>query len=484
MKFTRCAALATSLSKSTSLRQQLLRRLLPPLCLLFSLSGINSYYQAFKTANEAYDHWLADSVNSLSQLLSWHEGRASFIFPNGAQRMFEWDDTDKTYFHVAGSQSGNLAGDPISRPASVIVNQLGKVQLFDATFKTEVIRVAVLNVSAPQGGESVEIIVAETQHKRNDLARKILLDSLFPLIVLILVAICVVWFELSRALTPIHTVARSLENQTHLSLDRIDDTVLPSEVHPLTHALNDLLDRLRTALLTQRRFIADAAHQLRTPLTGLKLNVDDALRETTWAGAEPIMRQAQISADQLVRLTNQLLFLARAEPDTTRTRFKPVDLIALVFETGAQWVPRSLEKGVDLGFEAPEGLGLIIQSDDVMLKEAIANLIDNALRYAGAGARVTLEVRRFDAQTAVVSVEDNGPGIPEHERHAVLQRFYRGEGTQSHQLTGTHGSGLGLSIVKEVVQTHGGQLQIDTGRDGAGAKISMLLPLLTINPSL
>lgn len=478
MKFTRCAALATSSNKPPSLRRQLLQRLLPPLCLLFALSGINAYYQAFKTANEAYDHWLADSVNSLAQLLTWHDGRATFVFPNGAQRMFEWDDTDKTYFHVTGSQSGNLAGDPIQRPSSVAVNRLGKVQLFDTGFKSEAIRVAVLNVDDPQGGEKVEVIVAETQHKRNALARKILLDSLLPLIVLILVAIGVVWFELRRALTPIHNVARSLENQTHHSLDRIDDAALPSEVHPLTHALNDLLDRLRTALATQRRFIADAAHQLRTPLTGLKLNVDDALRETTLAGATSIMRQAQTSADQLVRLTNQLLFLARAEPDATRIRFEPVDLVSLVFETGSQWVPRSFEIGIDLGFEAPEDLNLMVQGDAVMLKEAVANLIDNALRYAGAGARVTLEVRSADPQTAVVSVEDNGPGIPVHERQAVLQRFYRGEGTQSHQLTGTPGSGLGLSIVKEVAHTHGGHIQLDTGRGDAGVKISLFLPLL------
>jgi two-component system, OmpR family, sensor histidine kinase TctE len=478
LKFTRCAALATSSSKSTSLRRQLLRRLLPPLCLLFLLSGINAYYQAFKTANEAYDHWLADSVNSLAQLLTWHEGRAAFVFPNGVQRMFEWDDTDKTYFHVIGSQSGTLAGDPIERPASVVVNQLGKVQLFDTSFKTEIIRVAVLNVNAPQEGETVEIIVAETQHKRNFLIRKMLRDSLLPLIVLILVAISVVWFELRRALTPIHNVARSLESQTHHSFDRIDDTALPSEVHPLTHALNDLLDRLRTALATQRRFIADAAHQLRTPLTGLKLNVDDALRETTLVGVTPILQQAQISADQLVRLTNQLLFLARAEPDATRIRFEPVDLVTLVFETGAQWVSRSLEIGIDLGFEASEGLSLIIQSDVVMLKEAVANLLDNALRYAGTGACVTLKVCRADPNTAMISVEDNGPGIPPHERQAVLQRFYRGEGMQSHQLTGTPGSGLGLSIVKEVVLTHGGHIQIDTARGGTGVNISIFLPLL------
>ncbi len=471
--------MATSSSKPTSLRRQLLRRLLPPLCLLFLLSGINAYYQAFKTANEVYDHWLADSVNSLAQLLTWHEGRAAFVFPNGAQRMFEWDDTDKTYFHVTGSQSGNLAGDLIERPASVVLNQLGKVQLFDAVLKTEVIRVAVLNVNAPQGGETVEIIVAETQHKRNVLIAKMLRDSLLPLIVLILVAISVVWFELRRALTPIHNMARTLESHTHHSFDRIDDAALPSEVHPLTHALNDLLDRLRTVVATQRRFIADAAHQLRTPLTGLKLNVDDALRETSLVAVTPILQQVQTSADQLVRLTNQLLFLARAEPDATRIRFEPVDLTTLMFETGAQWVSRSLEIGIDFGFESSEAQSLMVQGDAVMLKEAVSNLLENAFKYAGKGARVTLEVCSADSNTARISVEDNGPGIPAHERQAVLQRFYRGEGTQSHQLTGTPGSGLGLSIVKEVVLTHGGHIQIDTGRGGAGVNISISMPLLS-----
>ena len=246
--------------------------------------------------------------------------------------------------------------------------------------------------------------------------------------------------------------------------------------------MNKLLLRLAEALDAQRKFITDAAHQLRTPLTALKLHADDAVRETSLEGALPIMRQVQAAADRAVHLSNQLLLLARAEPVTDTVHFVEFDLRRVVFEAGSVWVPQSLDSGIDLGFvteaEVQDTTPMRMRGDPVMLAEAIHNLLDNALKYAGSGARVTLTLVRADAQRALISVDDNGPGIPAHERQAVLQRFFRGDSSQSNPTDVESGSGLGLAIVREVVQTHGGELTIENGSSGRGVCISLTLPLI------
>ena len=469
---------------SGSLRARLLWQLLPPLFLLFSATGVIAYRQAQEHANRAYDHWLADSVNSLAQLVRWHDGRAVFVFPDAAKLIFEWDDTDSIYYRISGSRSGLIAGTAeFTGTATQARERRGSVEFFDANYQMAKVRLASLQVTAPSAeAEKVIVQVAETLHKRNELASELLRDTLIPLLVLILVAVLVVWVALSRALGPVRNVAETLEAQTHHSLDQINDESLPTEVRPLTQAMNKLLLRLAEALDAQRKFITDAAHQLRTPLTALKLHADDAVRETSLEGALPIMRQVQAAADRAVHLSNQLLLLARAEPVTDTVHFVEFDLRRVVFEAGSVWVPQSLDSGIDLGFvteaEVQDTTPMRMRGDPVMLAEAIHNLLDNALKYAGSGARVTLTLVRADAQRALISVDDNGPGIPAHERQAVLQRFFRGDSSQSNPTDVESGSGLGLAIVREVVQTHGGELTIENGSSGRGVCISLTLPLI------
>lgn len=267
---------------------------------------------------------------------------------------------------------------------------------------------------------------------------------------------------------------------------------VPAELQPLINAMNALLARLRDALEAQRTFIADAAHQLRTPLTALKLHADRAVDAKTLDDARPALLELQSGANRAVRLSNQLLTLARAEPGMTLDQLGPpmrVDLVSLAFDTGAEWVPRALARGLDLGFEAwpqeaasPGSLQAPVLANVVLLREAVNNLLDNAIKYVPAGGRVTLRAgMEADAASrwwGVVSVEDNGPGIPPERRGEVFQRFFRGDA--DHRPGQPQGSGLGLAIVHDIVRLHGGTVAIDdaTARDGSRVmRFVLRLPL-------
>jgi signal transduction histidine kinase len=258
---------------------------------------------------------------------------------------------------------------------------------------------------------------------------------------------------------------------------------VPVEIRPLTSAMNALLDRLKTALDAQRKFIADAAHQLRTPLTAVKLHADQAMTVRDPAKALEAVKELRASADRAVRLSNQLLSLARAEPGEQAARFADFDLAALAFETGAEWVPRALAAGVDLGFQHLDDPDnehpLIVRGNVVLVREVIANLIDNALKYIPPfrqdGARVTVSVTASRDEAGrpfgEIVVEDNGPGVPHDQQPDLFKRFFRGDGQ-----TIEGGAGLGLAIVHDIMALHGGSVHYEDAPEG-GACFVVRMPL-------
>jgi two-component system sensor histidine kinase TctE len=311
--------------------------------------------------------------------------------------------------------------------------------------------------------------MAETVGKRQALTRGILGNIVIPQILLIVMAVGAVWYALKRGLMPLELLRQEVAQRSRDDVSLLDEKKAPLEVRPLIDAVNDLLQRLKQAMDSQKRFVADAAHQLRTPFAGLKTQAELALRESDPERVRHALRQILTSSERCSHLVNQLLSLARNEPGGhTYSSFETLDLNRLAQETAMQWVPEALKKNIDLGFEGSNQV-LPVRCDAIGLQEMIGNLLDNAIRYTPPGGTVTLRAG-YEEGSAVLRVEDNGPGISEEHRGQVFERFYRILGSDQ------VGSGLGLAIVHEVVKLHGANIQLMEGVGGHGTLIAVHFP--------
>jgi two-component system sensor histidine kinase TctE len=437
---------------------------------LFGVGGLACYAFAVHYANNVYDGWLFDSVKSLALVVERTDRGVTLDLPQSALRLFVWDVADTTYYRVLGSRSGFIAGRRDFPDAPQDGRALADYQgaaLFDSFIDGGAVRVAMLRLPPDQFGETVTVQVAETKNKRRKLAREVLASVLLPQVVLIGAAALMLWFGIRRGLAPLGGLAERLQAQDHRQLQPLAGDDVPLEVQPLTLALNDLLARLDSAQAAQRRFVADSAHQLRTPLTSLKLNMEQALQDASGAGDArleesviPVLRECARAVDRVSRLSNQLLLLARAEPDAIATTpFERLDLAALARTVGADWVPRALQRNIDISLAVP-GQPVAVSGNPVLLSEALNNLLDNAIKYHPGNGRISIEVGAQPQPS--VRVADDGPGIPPDLREQVLKRFFRVD------RSGRDGSGLGLAIVQEIVRAHGGALVLGEGLDGRG----------------
>lgn len=315
-------------------------------------------------------------------------------------------------------------------------------------------------------------MVAETLGKRDEAIDRLVIGFAWAGALLLISAGVAARFGIPSGLAPLERLEDSLRTRSGADLSPIDLAGVPHEVREVVHALNGLLERLRTANAQQREFLQDAAHQLRTPLAGLQMQLELLEARPTDATARARLRQSVV---RVTRLANQLLALARAEAggrliaDATE-----VDLAALIDPMVEDWVDRADEHGIDLGIDRGP---VRVQGDPTLLQELIANLMDNALKYCGASGRVTLRCGR-DGEAAVIEVSDDGPGIPREVREQVFERFYRHFGTTA------GGSGLGLSIAREIVRGHGGRITIGDGEPnpsgGRGTCVRVVLPVGTV----
>jgi two-component system sensor histidine kinase TctE len=315
----------------------------------------------------------------------------------------------------------------------------------------------------------VLILVAETLNKRHILANEILLGMLLPELLLIVLVGVLVWYGVERGLRPLAALQKEIGSRSHRDLSPLPEQNAPGEVRSLIRAMNDLLARLSAALSAQQRFIADAAHQLRTPLAGLKTQTELALRQKAFDEVRHTLQQINTATGQTTHLVNQLLSLARAEPDADRAQaLQPLNLDDLARDTTAEWVPRAIARNIDLGFDGCAGAAMI-EGDGLLIKEMLGNLLDNAIRYTQPRGQVTVRVAAESGQV-LLSVEDNGPGIPPGERERVFERFHRGLGT------GAEGCGLGLAIVREIAQSHNADIRLGPGANGSGTLVAVVFP--------
>jgi two-component system sensor histidine kinase TctE len=317
--------------------------------------------------------------------------------------------------------------------------------------------------------------VAETLEKRAQLANEIIKGVILPQFIILPVILALVWFALSRGLSPLAALQERIRARRPDDLSPIDSRQVPEEISPLVGSLNDMLARLSQTIDMQKRFIADAAHQMKTPLAGMRMQSELALRQEDAGEIHRSLEQLAKSSESATRLVNQLLALARAENQPhAGLAFERIDLAAVARGTVQEWVPASFAHKIDLGFEAP-GEPLEIAGNALMLREMLSNLIDNALRYTPPGGSVTVRVRP-DGGDALLEVEDTGPGIAPAERAHVFERFYRILGSQA------PGSGLGLAIVREIAQQHGADIAIFNNPRSQSARLPGSLFRLTFPP--
>lgn len=449
-----------------SLFGEILDWMLVPLLLLWPMSIAITYLVAKSIANQPFDRALDDNVIVLAQQVKEVNGKVVAQLSNSARDILRADDVDNVYFLILGPRGEYIDGDrdlPVPLPEDD-KSPVGTVQFRNDTVRGTDVRIAYMHVD-PRRNRNVKpspkepylalVQVAETLDKRAHLANEIIKGVILPQFIILPIALALVWFALSRGLSPLAELQQRIRARRPDDLSPIDSGQVPEEISPLVRSLNDMLERLSQSIEMQKRFIADAAHQMKTPLAGMRMQSELALRETDQAEIHRSLEQLSKSSESATRLVNQLLALARAENQTPESKpFVPVELSELARNVVQDWVQTSFTHRIDLGFEQP-GHPIMVQGNPVMLREMLSNLIDNALRYTPEGGSVTVRVRTNAVEEqAIIEVEDTGPGIPPAERSHVFERFYRILGSN------VEGSGLGLSIVREIAQQHGAQVEI------------------------
>ena len=454
-----------------SLFGEILDWMLTPLLLLWPVSLALTWLVAQSIAGKPFDRALEYNVQALAQLVTVQNQRVVFNLPQPARELLRADDSDLVYYQVLGTRGEVLGGEKDfpgphedERPA------VGEVRLRDDEMRGVDVRIAYTWVKLDLPDSQPGLVqVAETREKRSVLATEIIKGVMLPQFVILPLAVLLVWLALVRGIKPLSQLEERIRARKPDDLSPLDDKAVPLEVAPLVSSINDLLTRLKDSIATQKRFLADAAHQLKTPLAGLRMQADLAQREAF--NAEELkqsLKQIGRSSIRATHTVNQLLALARAESSGQQTIARQrCDLAQLTMDVVQDSVPRSMDKRFDLGYDGagPGAPGVVLPGNPTLLKEMIRNLLDNAINYTPSSAQhpgvITARVLGDPfGGVLVLQVEDSGPGIPQHERELVLQPFYRALGTN------VDGSGLGLSIVLEIARQHNASIRIEEARPG------------------
>jgi len=465
-RFTRIFGTPTELN---SLFGEILDWMLAPLLFLWPVSIAVTHHVANNIANQPYDQALAENLNVIARQVKVIGGKVVVNFPAPARALLRADEFDTTYYQVIGMRGELVVGDKeVPRPEMPSELSPGAVLFRDDDIQGEEIRVAYQFLAPEARGMPVLVQVAETRQKRENLASHIISGVILPQFVIIPLAVILVYLGLTRGIAPLTRLQRRIRKRRPGDLAQININGVPEEVRPVIVAFNDMMARLEQNLQGQQRFIANAAHQMRTPLTGLKMQTELAQSETDPQLMRASLQNIAESAERAARLINQLLTLARAEASHEKVHvFTTVDLEELARAVTQEAVPRALAKGIDLGFE-DSGWPLLIDGSPVLLRELMSNLIDNAIKYTAAGGTVTARTR--GEAFAIFEVEDNGIGISEADQELVFERFYRVLGSEA------DGSGLGLAIVREIADLHRASARLRPNPAGKGTLAQVVLP--------
>ncbi len=453
-----------------SLFGEILDWMLTPLLLLWPVSLVLTWLVAQGIAGKPFDRALEYNVGALAQLVTVNHNKAQFILPLPARELLRADDSDTVYYQVLGIGGEYLSGEKnLPLPPGDEKLAPGEVRMRDDEFRGVGIKVAYTWVRLDLPNSKPALVqVAETMDKRSVLATEIVKGVMLPQFVILPLAVLLVWLALVQAIKPLNHLEERIRARSPDDLSPLDAQAVPIEVAPLVSSVNDLLMRLKDSIATQKRFLADAAHQLKTPLAGLRMQADLAQREG--ANAEDLkqsLRQIGRSSIRATHTVNQLLALARAESSGTVMSQQSCNLVKLTMDVIRDCVPRAMDKHIDVGYEGaePGEEDVTLMGNPTLLKEMVRNLMDNAINYTPSSidkpGMITARVLKDPfSKVLVVQVEDSGPGIPASERELVFQPFYRALGTEA------DGSGLGLPIVLEIARQHHASITLEDSRPG------------------
>ncbi|SFO69553.1 two-component system, OmpR family, sensor histidine kinase TctE [Mesorhizobium sp. NFR06] len=449
----------------SSLRLQLLAWVVLPLAALVTINLWTSQRNALATADLVTDRMLVGSARAIAEQVAMADGVLDATIPPAAIEMFDTGDRDSVFYRVETAGGRLLTGYPDLPKAS----QRGSIE---ASYRGRRLRLLSLSQAVIGAGADspIKVTVGVTLAGHDAMVKRLWFSDFAQQLALVAIAGVFVLLGLRRGLAPLIRLRDTVRSPDRSDLDPVEVPGAQSEIRPLIDALNAYMARVRAQMAAQRRFIANAAHQLRTPLALLSTQASYALRETAADQRREALVALQASSGRLARLAEQLLTLSRAEPGSRRPRSDRIDLTDAARQVLEGQAPKAIERNIDLGLEETGPVPVI--GDGTMLREMIVNLVDNALRYSRPGGSVTVKLAASDGE-AELTVIDDGPGIPAEEREHVFERFYRIAGASE------EGSGLGLAIVREVVENAGGSVTLGDAASG-GLKVEVRLPLSSI----
>lgn len=447
-----------------SLRRQLLGRLLWPLVILLLAGSVFAYYFALHTAINAYDLGLLNDALDISKQVEVHQGVMSINLPPAARQMLKSNNEDRVDYAAWDESSRIISGNPKLQLTNVLPPDENRA-FSDISLNGVRMRAVLLHESLE--GQSYYLAVAQTVHGRDHLTGGIFAGILVPETLLAMVSISVILLGVRQGLSPVEKLRDEITLRSSNDLRPIEEATAPTELAPIIHGINELLGNLAASFASHRRFIADAAHQLRTPLAALSSQIEVALEQPD-PDEDRLLRQLLKTTQRTTHLANQLLSLARLE-HTEQSMYEAVsvELDEVLRLAAADFLTPYERKGIELDFDLQPSR---ISGSPLMLRELVSNLLDNAVRYTPPGGRVTVSTRLTD-KNVLLEVEDNGPGIAIDALEKLGTPFFR--------LTSDHsdGCGLGLAIVREICRLHGAELLFSSCRDEMGLRVRIAFPI-------
>ncbi len=456
---------------TSSLRRQLILRMLSLMLPLFFLLWVVAYFSSLYFINEAFDRSLIRRTYALADQVEVLHGRVQVDLPAAAREMLAFDQEDLLFHSITDQLGRVIEGEPdiLPLPKNSKIEP-GQTILYAAEKGEEPVRVAAfaLSLAGTSANGYALVQAGETLSRRTALAERAALAIVIPMLLMTLAAAAAIAYGVGKGLSPLRSLRERLAERSALDLSPVPQAGVPAELQPFLNEINSLLRRLSDAVDSQSRFVADAAHQLRTPIGGIRAQAEAAMASGRGEDAQHALHRIADVAQNMGELVQKLLMLARVNAAENTLHLERLDGLALAQDIAREWVPQALSRGVDIGFEAQASEGWLM-GDAHLLQELLANLIDNAIRYGASRIKIML---KNESGRVAWCVLDNGPGIPEQERGAVFTPFHRLPGRKG-------GAGIGLTIVDRIARLHGAAVSLETGEQGAGLTVCVTFPAAT-----
>lgn len=454
-------------ARHTSLRRQLMGHMFRATLPLFILLWAIAYFASQYFINEAFDRSLARRTYALADRIEVVRGEMRVDIPVAARAVLAFDQEDLLFHRVVDPAGRVLEGEAdMPAPPGGKGIRPGRLVVYDGVKDGEKVRIAAfaLSLKGTSARGFALIQVGETLTRRSAMAGRAAWAIVIPMLLVTLTAAVAIAYGVGRGLQPLNRLRDRLSARQAFDLSPVPLEGTPAELRPFLDEINSLLGRLAEAVDAQSRFVADAAHQLRTPIAGIRAQAEAALTSDRPDDARHALDRIAHSAQTLGNLVQKLLVLARVDAAENTLQMVELDAVAVMREFAREWAPRILERGVEIGLEAAGEAH--VRGDAQLLREMLCNLTDNAARYGG--TQIALSAANVDGRVQWC-VADNGPGIHEHARDAVFAPFYR-------LSSGVEGAGLGLTIVQRIAHLHGAEVRLEAGAGGIGLRACVTFP--------